>query len=484
MNRRDIEDAIQRELEEWPNCSVKFVEGSKHPKAKLTYQDPENADPVMVSVTYPGTPSSISSLPNTLADVRRSLRSLGAVRTKPDPSKEEDEAPYRKPNNGAELRENPVVAEPVAPQPDIKDQLVAAGVPVPETGTVTAPAVITEPAQLRLGPGVYDDLLPEEYLNDPCEDPSLSSSIAKHLIQESALHARNEHGRLNPNKEPIDSHQFRVGRAFHTMVLGKGNPIEVLDFADYRKDAAKSARDSLVSQGYTPLLKHQYENLVPMVESFKWQMRQRPDMAYAFAGGVPERVYIWKEETRYGPVYCRMMVDWTPHSGGLVPDLKTTAAEAFTQWGSRTMWDTGCDIQDAWYRRGFRAMGRDVDALMFCVTETSAPYGLMHHRIEPYSQDEADQMIGYAIELWAYCLHNNRWPGYPREMAWQQRPGWRSQNFESRKSAGLLSVETVDEQIEQMKLSGAARASLPDNDQIIEPTDDNPFGLPPVNQEA
>ena len=50
-------------------------------------------------------------------------------------------------------------------------------------------------------PGVYS--LPDDaYHADPCPGPSLSSSVAKLMLDRSPLHAWHAHPRLNPNFEP------------------------------------------------------------------------------------------------------------------------------------------------------------------------------------------------------------------------------------------------------------------------------------------
>jgi PDDEXK-like domain of unknown function (DUF3799) len=126
MNAAELEKAIKREVEEWPGVTVAFVEGGKHPKYKLTY------DELMLSRPYPGTPGdSGRGLHNSLAEVRRVIKQLGGVRLKPEPSEEEDEAPYRKPNDGAEKRSDPP-REKAAPEPTIRDKAKAAGIVVRE----------------------------------------------------------------------------------------------------------------------------------------------------------------------------------------------------------------------------------------------------------------------------------------------------------------------------------------------------------------
>lgn len=129
MNRRDCEKALEAEAACWPGVTIEFVDptGRGHPKAKYTFNGK------MLSAPYSGTPSDAAfGIRQMLGDHRRVLKKLGAVRDKPEPTKEEDEAPYRKPNDGAAKRPDPVKGEPAKPKPDVADQLVAAGVATPQ----------------------------------------------------------------------------------------------------------------------------------------------------------------------------------------------------------------------------------------------------------------------------------------------------------------------------------------------------------------
>jgi hypothetical protein len=133
MNQRDYEKAIEREVEEWPGVTVEFATGGKHPKAKFTF------DGKMLAQAYAGTPSDGAfGVHQMLGDMRRVMKKLGATRLKPEPSKDEDEAPYRK------AVEQPAKADKVVradtskakPQPDVADQLVAAGAATEEQATI------------------------------------------------------------------------------------------------------------------------------------------------------------------------------------------------------------------------------------------------------------------------------------------------------------------------------------------------------------
>lgn len=139
MNRRELEDVIRKEVERWPGVAVEFVNGGKHPKAKYTFKD------MVLSRPFAGTLSDNAfGIHRMLGEHRRILKQLGAERDRPEPSQDEDEAPYRKPNNGAAERPDPVKGEKAKPKPTLAEQLEATGlVPVDEPGP--ARQVLAEP---------------------------------------------------------------------------------------------------------------------------------------------------------------------------------------------------------------------------------------------------------------------------------------------------------------------------------------------------
>lgn len=244
MTRKDYEAAIVREVESWPGVTVEFKEGSKHPKAAFTYTPPGGGDPVMLARPYASTPSdAFFGVHQMLGDMRRAMKQLGAERDKPAPSKDEDEAPYRKPNDGAAKRQSPVAAEAVEPKPDVGDQLVAAGVASEEQRAVVvaekrtaasgvpivyagddesgmpadrdAKAMLLAEARARIDAivdGIYFDLPADIYH----EVPRLSASGIKKLCVSPATFWRGSW--LDPERPTLEENETDakiLGRAYH-----------------------------------------------------------------------------------------------------------------------------------------------------------------------------------------------------------------------------------------------------------------------------
>lgn len=478
---RGLRQAIEEEVAEWPGASVTFEAGSGggHPKARLEFLAEGAEAPLMLRRAYNGnSDANPVAVAATLKDMRRALAQLGAAR-KEEPTTENDEAAakrvYHKPVAVQTHLADLVAGERASVKPTVAEQLATV-----TTGTALAVTAVTPREELpALGPG-WHDITEDRYHADPCPEASLSASIAKKMIDKSPYHAWHAHPRLNPAWEPEkDLLTYRIGRAFHSILLGKGAPVEVFDYKDWKKKVARDDRDQALKDGLTPLLPHQHDNIVGMVRAAKRQIGRREELAFAMAGGIPERVYIWEEETPHGIVYCRMMVDWTPHGGRFPIDWKTTATGALA-WGERTLWDTQFDIQDAFYRRGFlKTMGVEYDALIAAVIEVDEPNALMHHRVMPESQAAADMEVKWAIRAFAACKAKGRWPGYPIDLAWQEKPGWRAQRTEQRYEGSQRNLEMLDEtlrNLEQMK-------EIPAREGDVEMTDANPFGLPALDGE-
>lgn len=230
MNNRDYEKAIEREVEEWPGVTVEFTTGGKHPKAKFTF------DGKMLSHGFASTPSDGAfGVHQMLGDMRRVMKKLGAARSKPEPTKDEDEAPYRKANDGAAKRPSPVKGERAEPKPDVADQLVSAGVATddqrkrafevaqaanpPEVDPSDAAAQLRAAFEARVA-GIVDGI----YFGLPADVyhavPRLSSSGVQKLCVSPATFWRGSW--LDPDRPEPDEEETiwqLLGRAYHTARL-------------------------------------------------------------------------------------------------------------------------------------------------------------------------------------------------------------------------------------------------------------------------
>jgi hypothetical protein len=293
--------------------------------------------------------------------------------------------------------------------------------------------------------GIYTDVDEKAYHSDPCDAPSLSSSIIKILDKESPGHAWWEHPKLRPGKalELEQSTKTQgMGTVLHKLILGKGRAIKVLNFDDFRTNAAKAGRDAAIERGETPILAKKMEEAEEVAEAV------RPRIAASRVGhligpdlGDAEVTGIWQESNG---IWCRMRLDWLPtvaRDGGhiTVIDLKTTEQSANAADWQRTMFDFGGDIQSAFYSRGLRKLipgVRSVD-FVFVVVEQNPPNAVSLCRVSGETEEMASETVDAAIKTWGACLARGtaleHWPFYEDEITAIDPPIYRKTAAEMRR---------------------------------------------------
>lgn len=285
---------------------------------------------------------------------------------------------------------------------------------------------MSTPTAPPMSVGIYEGMAAATYHADPCPEPSLSSSIAKILCLNSALHAQYDHPRLNPAAVHEESESFDIGTASHALLLeGTDAGVVVIDAKDWRTNAAKEARELAYLAGKVPLLARHWSAVQAMVEAARLQLvHQTDDGAGMFTKGRPELTLIWQDD---GDVWCRARLDWLRPKGRLVgiaqiDDYKSTAGTANPDTWTRTMFGAGFDLQAAWYCRGLKRL-TDQDAIFrFAVQETYPPYALSVISLGPDAMMLAEKKCLYALEQWQRCLEKNKWPGYPRRTCYATLP--------------------------------------------------------------
>lgn len=269
-------------------------------------------------------------------------------------------------------------------------------------------------------PGIYS--MPEStYHADPCVEPSLSNSIARIVLDQSPMHARHAHPRLNLDRKPIEvTAAMDFGTALHKIILGIGASIFEVKADAYRSDAAKESRDAARDSGLTPLLSEAFDRAHRCADIALEQMRQREDCAEFFAPGQSEAVMIWRQ----GSVWCRGMVDRLPNDP-LAPifDLKSTAMSANpVDWDRRMV--RAYRTQDRFYAQGAKALrGVEPAPMRFIVVEMNAPFAVSVLTPGRSLLEIAEDDVRRAQKIWGECMTSGNWPGYPH-LAHIEAPNW------------------------------------------------------------
>lgn len=273
----------------------------------------------------------------------------------------------------------------------------------------------------------------DEYHADPCERPSLSSSIARTLVGQSPLHAWAAHPKLNPDWKPSDPEaHFDLGNVVHSLLLDdSAEKVEIILFDNWRTDLSQMQRDEAREAGKTPLLAKHYEQAVKIVAGIREQIEWLNITPALLDQGKPEQTLIWEDHG----VLCRARLDWLRDDHRAIDDVKTTGRSASPEQFSRSLFGLGYDVQAAMYQRAVLALTGVVAEFRFVVVETHAPYAVSVVSLSPGSLMLANKKLDYALDAWARCLREDSWPGYPTQVCFAELPSWEETRWLERELA-------------------------------------------------
>lgn len=251
-----------------------------------------------------------------------------------------------------------------------------------------------------------------EYFADPSPVPSLTQSIAKTLLQKSPAHAWWEHPRLGKHPR-IPTKAMDDGQLVHTLLLGKGSLVNIIDARDFRTKAAQEARDNAIAGGFLPVLRHKYDEALVAVEAMRTNMT-----AFGITlDGASELAIEWEEPGLLGPVICRCRMDHVWLDEGRILDVKK-AESAHPKAAARAAASYGYHVQTAAYTRALAALNPEFAGrvkMTFVFVENDAPYAVLPAYASGQMMALGESMWLRAVKIWEQCLANNDWPGYTRE---------------------------------------------------------------------
>jgi hypothetical protein len=271
----------------------------------------------------------------------------------------------------------------------------------------------------------------EDYLADPCPEPSLTRSTIKELLFRTPLHAFYGHPRLNPNyKEEEGVKKFDIGSAAHSIFL-EGEDIAIfLDIDDWRTKAAQASREEIYAKGKIPLLRKQHDEIMAMVQVAHDSL-QRSELCTGITNGDSELTYIWKEDD----VWCRIRPDWISKDRTLILDYKTTSTIADPEsYNKNLVVSTGLDIQNSFYPRGVKAIEKTEPDMVFMVQEIEEPYPCSFIRLDMMYADMGNEKVNRGIKIWRECLKSGVWPGYPKTIYTVEPLPWNLASWEIAKN--------------------------------------------------
>lgn len=286
-------------------------------------------------------------------------------------------------------------------------------------------------------PGHYP-LTEAQYHADPVVGGSLSSTGARTLITRTPAHFAYE--REHPQQG--DSDATRLGRAAHSLVLGSGAPVVVVEGTGKDPDAwnTTAARDAVraaEAAGQTPVKPREKAMLDEMVAALRSHPTAGPLLARP---GRSEQSYVGRDpETG---VMCRVRIDRLPDvepgQRVIAVDYKTTSDASPAAFMS-SIAKFGYHVQGAWYSDVLRWLGiaaADDVQFVFVAQEKTPPYLVSVGWLDAEALEWGRVLARKARDIYAACTESGEWPGYPIEPVRLELPAWLRRQYEAADEAG------------------------------------------------
>ena len=264
---------------------------------------------------------------------------------------------------------------------------------------------------LHKEPGIVLDLADTAYHADTS---TLSSTGAKRLL-DCPAHFRWEQDHPRPYAPA-----FELGHAVHTLTLGTGAGLHVVQADSWRTKTARTERDDALAAGLTPLLEAEYEQVQAMHETLATHPIAGP--LFDRTDRVCEASLYWSDPVT--GVACRARPDWWSQDHTLVVDLKTTSRSASPGEFGRLASQYGYHLQAAWYLEAVRAVTGVNASFVHVVQETTPPYLVSVVQLDTEALQVGAEQADRARRLYAACQATGRWPGYPPAVHPAHLPGW------------------------------------------------------------
>lgn len=266
---------------------------------------------------------------------------------------------------------------------------------------------------------VYD--VPEELYHS--DTSALSASAAKVLLKSSPARFRYQQDHPDPPKTAFD-----LGTTAHTLTLGTGSPMWIIDADAWTSPKVRDQRDAARSYGFTPILRHQFEAARAMADAVlnhEWSIDgvKVGTVGGTLLSGGHAEVSMWWEDPETG-ARCRGRIDYL-HPAAIV-DLKTISREdgaGHTAFAKQSA-DFGYRESMAHYRNGIRVLTSRTLPVFLVVVEVEPPHLTAVYTLSDEDLAWGSVRMGDALRLWLSCLAADDWPAYPADLQTLTFPHW------------------------------------------------------------
>lgn len=234
---------------------------------------------------------------------------------------------------------------------------------------------------------------------------------------------------------PPPSRVFDFGTLAHSMVLGKGAELVVLEpeIHGLTKDGSVAANPRATATWKAAEAEARESGRLPVhiedwakAQAMAAQVLHHPMAGPLFREDGRAEVSIYADDPVTG-VRLRARPDWMfdDADGRLViVDLKTTA-DAYPQTWVRSAAKYGYEVQFAWYVTVAKLAGlSDSPAFLFVNIEKESPYLISVVELDAEAFEAGLTRMRQAIDIYAKCIETDTWPGYGDGIHLISLPPW------------------------------------------------------------
>lgn len=260
------------------------------------------------------------------------------------------------------------------------------------------------------GARIINDLPDTEYHADRT---ALSSSGARKILTQTPAHFRWEMDNPRPYTPA-----FEIGHAAHTLTLGAGSDIVIVEADSWRAKAAREERDQALAEGKTPLLAKEAEQVNAMHAAITAHPTAGP--LFAREDGIAECSIFWEADG----VDCKARPDWAlPGDEPILVDYKTTG-DASPEAFRRSLANFGYHMQAEWYADAWEAAYGQRPEFVFVAQEKTPPYAVAVYQVDALALEIAAAQNTRARHIYAECQATGTWPAYSTAPTILTLPAW------------------------------------------------------------
>ncbi|WP_309140303.1 PD-(D/E)XK nuclease-like domain-containing protein [Streptomyces sp. PKU-EA00015] len=260
-------------------------------------------------------------------------------------------------------------------------------------------------------PGLYD-ISAELYHSDPIPGGSLSSTGARRLTD---CPARFKYFLDHP--EPYKP-EFEFGTAAHTVILGNGPELVVVDEKRWDTDETKARVAAIRAAGNVPLKAEARQRIDDMAEA----LARHPEASDLLTpgSGLAEQSAFWQDDNG---IWHRTRFDWLRPEE--IVDYKT-ARSVHPDALQKAVNEHGYHQQDDFYRKVAIHLGLipPTGSFKFIFQEKQPPYLVTVAELDFPARVIGAELNDRALYTYAMCQATGHWPAYSEGTTHISLPPW------------------------------------------------------------